>query len=1131
MAEHSEEQNKRLSTHMNGFKAMVPNNKETHVDTGVSNGGCEVTKGQRDAEDQSPEVEPARVTELKEDDAGIPRRSSIIKDGSRRGRDRKKTVSFGGMPGSRKISSVSGCLSRMQEGSELRKLRPGLRLYSRYYLLEADQRTIRWEPSKKDPGKARLPLAEVREVRTGRNTDVFRASGVAELVTDDCAFSLVYGDDYDTLDLVASSPEVANIWVTGLRYLISQGAQGSGTHTHPAHTLTHTRARAAVAEPGREEEGRDDLQLSWLSKEFSEMVAGGGRPEKDGDWLSVSEATDLIEKLSPGVRSSHVQTRLRELLRGDGHSATPPHTPPHTPPPHASSSHVSLQHFTQAFHDVSTRPEIYFLLVQFSASKDFLDTRDVMRFLETEQGVALASEDSAQAVIDRYEPSPLGRQLGRLSLSGFTRFLDSSECCVFDPLHVAVCEDMSRPLPHYYISSSHNTHVTEAQVPAVSGIGGYERALRLGCRCLELDVWEGPHGRPAVSKGHTHSAIHTHAPPLAFREVVQTVAKMAFLTSEYPLILCLENHCSVAQQRIMVRDLQEAFGERLHRGLLGNEDGCLPSPHDLRGKVLLLGNRPFPEPQHGEAEEITQKAAGAGGTSSLSSRRVPLCPELSALIALCHADPPPNNEFPSSPAPSCVVTCFREALASRHAAERGAELVELTKRRLLRVRPSLMRVDSSNPDPLAFWKAGLQMVALNVQTDGTMLNLHRGWFQRNGACGYTLRPAIMRQQVAYFSANERGALPGVPPQTLHLRVISGRCLPKPRGGGAKGDVLDPYVTVAIHGIPADCAERRTNTVPQNGESPVFDQSFQFQVNLPELALLRFVVLDDFSIGDDFIGQYTLPLDCVQSGFRHVPLLSAEGEELPHARLLVHVAMTERRGGGKAHKRGLSVRKGWRSRHYTQLQELGLRALDDVFKNAAQPLRDATDLRENMQESLEAFKEMCGVSVLANITQCVLTLGSRVTGSEEAPLLLFDLSQPYPTMHQQGALPDALRKITTVYHTMMQASKAVMEESEGVHSKILQTHHRAMEFHEHLQTLAGKEGIKGRKLNRAVESFSWNITILKGQADLLKHEKAEVQELLKQLNCAAQTANLSLSPNTVKERRANQDSSDGGLDVW
>lgn len=36
----------------------------------------------------------------------------------------------------------------------------------------------------------------------------------------------------------------------------------------------------------------------------------------------------------------------------------------------------------------------------------------------------------------------------------------------------------------------------------------------------------------------------------------------------------------------------------------------------------------------------------------------------------------------------------------------------------------------------------------------------------------------------------------------------------------------------------------------------------------------------------------------------------------------------------------------------------------------------------------------------------------------------------------------------------------------------------MEFHENLHNLAVKEGLKGRKLHKAVESFTWNITILK-----------------------------------------------------
>lgn len=36
----------------------------------------------------------------------------------------------------------------------------------------------------------------------------------------------------------------------------------------------------------------------------------------------------------------------------------------------------------------------------------------------------------------------------------------------------------------------------------------------------------------------------------------------------------------------------------------------------------------------------------------------------------------------------------------------------------------------------------------------------------------------------------------------------------------------------------------------------------------------------------------------------------------------------------------------------------------------------------------------------------------------------------------------------------------------------------MDFHEDLSRLGEKEGLKGRKLNKAVESFTWNITVLK-----------------------------------------------------
>lgn len=43
-----------------------------------------------------------------------------------------------------------------------------------------------------------------------------------------------------------------------------------------------------------------------------------------------------------------------------------------------------------------------------------------------------------------------------------------------------------------------------------------------------------------------------------------------------------------------------------------------------------------------------------------------------------------------------------------------------------------------------------------------------------------------------------------------------------------------------------------------------------------------------------------------------------------------------------------MRKARKGRDYTALRDLGVRAVDDVFKMAAPQLREATDLRENMQ---------------------------------------------------------------------------------------------------------------------------------------------------------------------------------------
>ncbi|XP_026529357.1 inactive phospholipase C-like protein 2 [Notechis scutatus] len=1043
-----------------------------HLDSarnGVSNGDCALGNQEHIDSPQpgSPAIERGCSNLHPEGKSGIPKKASIIKDGTKQKRERKKTVSFSSMPTEKKISSASDCINAMVEGSELRKVRSNSRIYNRYFLLDADMQSLRWEPSKKDSEKAKIDIKSVKEVRIGKNTDIFRSNGISDQISEDCAFSIIYGDNYESLDLVANSADVANIWVTGLRYLISYGK----------HTLDMLESR------------QDKMRTSWVSQMFNETdIDHMGR-------ISLDTAVKFIKKLNPGLKTNKIELKFKELQR----SKDKPDT------------EITKIEFVEVFHELCTRPEIYFLLVQFSSNKEFLDTKDLMMFLEAEQGMAHVTEKTSLDIIHKYELSKEGQKRGWLSIDGFTNYLTSPECHIFDPEHKKVCQDMNQTLSHYFINSSHNTYLIEDQFRGPSDITGYIRALKMGCRSVELDVWDGPDNEPVIYTGHTMTS------QIVFRSVIDIINTYAFFASEYPLILCLENHCSLKQQNVMVQHMKKILEDKLYVNPPNTEESYLPSPEYLKGKILIKAKK-LSSNCSGLEGDVTDEDEGAEMSQRMGKeavelqnvvpvKRFQLCKELSELVSICKSVQFKDFQVSFQLQKYWEVCSFNEVVATKYANEHPGDFVNYNKRFLARVFPSPMRIDSSNMNPQDFWKCGCQIVAMNFQTPGLMMDLNIGWFRQNGNCGYVLRPAIMREEVSFFSANTKDSVPGVSPQLLHVKIISGQNFPKPKGSGAKGDIVDPYVYVEIHGIPADCAEQRTKTVHQNGDNPIFDESFEFQINLPELAMVRFVVLDDDYIGDEFIGQYTIPFECLQPGYRHVPLQSLTGEALAYASLFVHVAITNRRGGGKPHKRGLSVRKSKKSREYACMRTLWIKSIDEVFKNALQPIRDATDLRENMQNAVVSFKELCGLAPVANLIQCILAMSSRLVKSDNTTLVVVNLSDQYPTMELQGIVPEVLKKIITSYETMINMIKILTENADTVYEKIAQCQRAAMEFHENLQNIGAKEGLKERKLQKAVESFTWNITILKGQADLLKYAKNEALENLKQIHDAAISCGL------------------------
>ncbi|KAG7290515.1 hypothetical protein NEMBOFW57_000517 [Staphylotrichum longicolle] len=70
----------------------------------------------------------------------------------------------------------------------------------------------------------------------------------------------------------------------------------------------------------------------------------------------------------------------------------------------------------------------------------------------------------------------------------FLRYMTSSITHAVAPVEK---EDLSWPLSSYFISSSHNTYLTGNQLSSDSSADAYRNVLLRGCRCIEIDVWDG----------------------------------------------------------------------------------------------------------------------------------------------------------------------------------------------------------------------------------------------------------------------------------------------------------------------------------------------------------------------------------------------------------------------------------------------------------------------------------------------------------------------------------------------------------------------------------------------------------------------------------------------------------------
>jgi hypothetical protein len=226
-------------------------------------------------------------------------------------------------------------------------------------------------------------------------------------------------------------------------------------------------------------------------------------------------------------------------------------------------------------------------------------------------------------------------------------------------------------------------------------------------------------------------------------------------------------------------------------------------------------------------------------------------------------------------------------------------------------------------------------VALNYQTPGVPMMLNDGKFMANGGCGYLLKPPFLRDKPTmrswwqshgtsfgngYTTAADRhrgGAIDDSatpPPRCTYIKltVISAQQLPKPHGN-IKGEIIDPYVIVQMHGIGSDATKAyKTAVIDNNGFNPVWasihgigerddavkgssKSTFEFSLLAPELALLRIAVYDMDIANTTFIASAVLEPQYIRSGYRHIPLYNESGKrngDFEHATLFCHIQVVD-----------------------------------------------------------------------------------------------------------------------------------------------------------------------------------------------------------------------------------------------
>ncbi|XP_030750382.1 1-phosphatidylinositol 4,5-bisphosphate phosphodiesterase gamma-1 isoform X2 [Sitophilus oryzae] len=456
------------------------------------------------------------------------------------------------------IPEMEQIISQLERGTLVTKFLFRKRPESKTLAIRRETRQLIWTRTTSNISRSNfegtIDLTEIKEVRLGKNSKDFEKwPDEARSKEAKKCFVVFYGNEFKlrVLSIAALSEEERKFWVKGLNYLVKDTVNAS----YP-------------------------LQVqSWLRREFYEM-------EGQRETINLRDVKLFLCRVNYKIPTS----RLREIFNEvDTRRRT----------------EIGFDDFSILYQklilDENNVINIFDKIQQYSSTLQNVSFQELQRFLKDEQKDDLGNDREAirNFICDFLRDPQRDIQEPYFTVSEFLDFLFSKQNDLWDSQKNVVYQDMTRPMSHYWIASSHNTYLTGDQFSSDSSVEAYARCLRMGCRCIELDCWDGQDCNPSIFHGHTLTT------KIKFIDVIRTIHEHAFVTSDYPVILSIEDNCSLPQQRKMANNLQEVFGDMLLTRPFDKNESELPSPFNLRRKIILK-HKKLPEGQEDCSSFLTK---------------------------------------------------------------------------------------------------------------------------------------------------------------------------------------------------------------------------------------------------------------------------------------------------------------------------------------------------------------------------------------------------------------------------------------------------------------------------------------------------------------------------------------------